>query len=83
VLATDANDVGASFTNYGMASVDIAAPGVSTLSTVPTAACSLCDASGYRALSGTSMASPHVAAVLKTSRAFGHNEEIHLWRKPS
>ncbi len=64
VLASDANDLGASFTNYGLANVDIAAPGVSTLSTVPTGTCSLCDPSGYLVLSGTSMATPHVTAVL-------------------
>jgi subtilisin family serine protease len=64
VLASDQNDLGASFTNYGMANVDIAAPGVSTLSTVPTGTCPLCDPSGYKLLSGTSMATPHVSAVL-------------------
>src|SRR5258708_22427201 len=64
VLASDQNDIGAYFTNYGIASVDIAAPGVSTYSTVPTGSCALCDPSGYRALSGTSMATPHVSAVL-------------------
>ena len=64
VLASDANDLGAYFTNYGVANVDIAAPGVSTLSTVPTGTCSLCDPSGYKLLSGTSMATPHVSAVL-------------------
>ncbi len=64
VLASDQNDAGAYFTNYGLASVDIAAPGVSTLSTVPTGICPLCDPSGYKFLSGTSMATPHVSGVL-------------------
>ena len=64
VLATDQTDKAAYFTNYGLASVDIGAPGVSTLSTVPTGNCTLCDPSGYRLLSGTSMATPHVTGVL-------------------
>jgi subtilisin family serine protease len=64
VLASNQNDAGASFTNYGLASVDIAAPGVSTLSTVPSGSCKLCDSSGYKLLSGTSMAAPHVTGVL-------------------
>jgi subtilase family protein/PKD domain-containing protein len=66
VLASDQNDAGATFTNYGVASVDIAAPGVSIFSTVPSGTCTLCDRSGYKVLSGTSMATPHVAAVTAT-----------------
>src|SRR5262245_21193941 len=64
VLASDADDLGAYFTNYGLSNVDIAAPGVRTLSTVPSGTCPLCDPSGYKFLSGTSMATPHVTAVL-------------------
>jgi subtilisin family serine protease len=64
VLASDINDAGASFTNYGMANVDIAAPGVNILSTVPSTGCQLCDPSGYLYLNGTSMATPHVAGAV-------------------
>lgn len=64
VLATDVSDIGASFTNYGLQNVDIAAPGVNIFSTAAGGSCSLCNTSGYRLLSGTSMASPHVAGVL-------------------
>ena len=74
VLASDQNDAGASFTNYGLGSVDIAAPGVSTLSTVPTGSCALCDRSGYKLLSGTSMATPHVTGVL--AGLFVQNPEL-------
>ena len=52
VAATDSNDLLASFSQYG-SNVDIAAPGVSILSTVP--------GNGYSSFNGTSMATPHVA----------------------
>ncbi len=61
VAASDRLDAYASFSNYGATTIDLAAPGVSILSTVPRGTCSLCDASGYKLLSGTSMATPHVS----------------------
>ncbi len=59
VAATDQNDVKASFSNYGDW-VDVAAPGVSSYSTLPNHRNSI-GPRNYGYLSGTSMASPHVA----------------------
>lgn len=59
VAATDAIDAKPGFSNYGAVTVDLGAPGVGILSTVPTSA----DPSGYGLNSGTSMASPHVAGA--------------------
>ena len=59
VAATDHNDNLARFSCYGETSVDLAAPGVNILSTVPTSV----KASGYDSFSGTSMATPHVAGA--------------------
>ena len=55
VAASNQNNQLASFSNYGAATVDIAAPGVSIYSTTPN--------NTYSTYSGTSMATPHVSAV--------------------
>jgi hypothetical protein len=62
VAATDSNDAKASFSNFGP-SVDIAAPGVGILSTKTTYATTLGGPLNYGSLDGTSMATPHVAAL--------------------
>src|SRR6185503_3759237 len=50
------------FSNYGQA-VDIAAPGVNILSTVPSYPDTTFGLINYDTLSGTSMATPHIAAA--------------------
>lgn len=54
VAATDRNDNLASFSNFGVVSVDVAAPGVDIYSTV---------IAGYEWFNGTSMAAPQVAGI--------------------
>lgn len=68
VAATDNYDALASFSNFGVHSVDLAAPGVNIFSTLPPFAylssnCNDNDGNGYGSCSGTSMAAPHVSGV--------------------
>lgn len=58
VAATDRNDLLASFSNYGAASVDLGAPGVSIWSTLAGPGIN-----SYGTMSGTSMATPHVTGA--------------------
>ncbi len=62
VAASDHNDELASFSQYGLTTVDIAAPGVDILSAVMDNA--------YTSYSGTSMATPHVAGVAALLKAY-------------
>lgn len=55
VAAVDSNDVLATFSNWSVTGVDIAAPGVNILSTI--------QGNGYGSLDGTSMACPHMCGV--------------------
>ena len=56
VAANDKQDNLATFSNYGLTTVDISAPGVDIYSTIPS--------NSYKSLSGTSMATPHVSAAI-------------------
>ncbi|MET0417219.1 MAG: S8 family serine peptidase [Actinoplanes sp.] len=64
VAATDSTDKIASYSTAG-SFVDVAAPGSNILSTYPTAL-----GNSYVSMNGTSMASPHVAAVAALLKAY-------------
>ncbi len=67
VAANDHDDAPASFSCYGLESVDLFAPGVAIYSTYPTymtdAMSDRGDDTHYETISGTSMATPHVAGA--------------------
>ncbi|HOG51383.1 MAG TPA: S8 family peptidase, partial [Lentisphaeria bacterium] len=68
VAATDKNDELWTNSNYGVTSVDLAAPGVAILSTFPE--------NSYNAISGTSMATPYVTGV--AALAWAHSPDASM-----
>jgi subtilisin family serine protease len=76
VMATDQYDEKPGFSNYGVRTVDLAAPGVEIVSTCPFLSNA---AFGYRAHSGTSVAAALVAgaaALLKSQRPYLTTAEL-------
>ena len=75
VASSDRNDQRSGFSNFGANTVHLAAPGSAIASTH-------INTSGYATISGTSMASPHVAGVaglLKGENPDATPEEIRGW----
>jgi subtilisin family serine protease len=69
VGSTDYADQVSDFSNYGLHTVDIGAPGTDILSTYPN--------NSYVYMSGTSMASPHVTSVIALAKSVFPNDDAH------
>jgi len=63
VGATDSNDELAYFSNYGLRTVHLAAPGLDIISTAPEGNCEFCSPNGYASSRGTSFSAPMVSAA--------------------
>lgn len=72
VGAIDSNNEIAYFSNPGPSLV-VTAPGVDVLSTVPKSANKIYDPSGYKAIGGTSMATPHVTGTVALMKKVNSN----------
>ena len=70
VAASTSTDARASFSNYGITSIDLAAPGSGVLSTYNTSA------TATATLSGTSMATPHVTGAAALLSSYNPNLSV-------
>lgn len=78
IAATDSSDQRASFSSQGIA-IEVSAPGVGVKSTVPLSGGKYSDPSGYKLLSGTSMATPHAsgtAALILKAHSDWTNKQV-------